>query len=107
MKFTAEMIIKGAGFFPGSEGFSSSGTIFIEEEMTPETSGGRCWGSRTVAKPVLNPELIERIAHSGFPMLAAVTFEEVIGRKNEKLTITEIVPIRRAADPKSDMKKAA
>jgi hypothetical protein len=104
MKFTQELVIKGAGFFPGSDGFSASGTVFIEEEMTPETSGGKCWGSRTVARPVTVPEVITRISHTPFPMLAEVTFEEVIGRKAEKMAISNIKPLRALADP---AKKAA
>ena len=109
MKFTQELVIKGAGFFPGSEGFSATGTVFIEEEMAAETAGGRCWGTRTIARPVVSVDVIERICHNSFPMLAKVTFEEVIGRKGEKMAISEIVPIRKAGDgtPEGQMKKAA
>jgi hypothetical protein len=106
MKFTQQLVIKGAGFFPGSEGFSASGTVFIEEEMTQQTSGGECWGSRTVARSVSEPAVIQRISHTGFPMLADVTFEEIIGRKAEKMCIVDIKPIRRAADGKVDAKAA-
>lgn len=106
MKFTQELVIKGAGFFPGSDGFSPTGTVFVEEEMTAETSGGRCWGTRTIARPVTDVAVIERIAHSGFPMLAEVTFEEVIGRKGEKMAISNIKPIRRAEEPPRQAKVA-
>lgn len=105
MKFTQQLVVKGGGIFPGSEGFNPTGSLFIEEEMTPETSGGRCWGSRTVMRNLASIDVLERVAHSGFPMLADVTFEEQVGRKGEKLVVTEIKPIRKAEEPKD--RKAA
>lgn len=92
MIFTSKCIIRGVTQFDGNiDGEAiQANTAFIDAELDAKHGG---YGSRTAPKRCKDKEVIDRIKHNPFPMVAEVTFQELATKGKESMVITDIKPI--------------
>lgn len=95
MKFTAKEVVRGFS----NKSYDIDGSvavvkcIYIDVALDTE-HGGK--GTRTDAKPVDTPEVIQAIAHNAFPLVCELDFEEKATRGKVALVCTAIRPIEQA-----------
>ncbi|KAF7600096.1 MAG: hypothetical protein CGU28_02190 [Candidatus Dactylopiibacterium carminicum] len=92
--FKRNDIIKGANFFTGEiDGKQmDSGAIWIEEPL--DESRGTSKGWRTVEYRCASSQIVKNLMEMQFPISAEVHFELVTGKRDQKITVVEIVPIK-------------
>jgi hypothetical protein len=92
MKFTAKEVVRGFS----NKQYDIDGSIaivkciYIDVALDSE-HGGK--GTRTDAKPVDSPAVIEAIAHNAFPLVCELDFEEKATRGKVALVCTAIRPV--------------
>lgn len=91
MQFTAKCVVRGATQFAGNiDGEAiEANTVFIDVELDSKHG----YGYRTAPKRAESKEVIDRIKHNPFPMIAEVTFKETASKGKEQMVITEIKPL--------------
>jgi len=93
MRMEQVMQVKGVAFFDGTvEGTEyKTGTVFIDEPLDESKNNAK--GSRSVAYPATDSEVIKRIFNQQFPLTAKVVIETQTMKKTQRLVVSSVVPV--------------